>query len=490
MNYVKRDDGVAKSLALESPNAPPRKPPKWTISYRAVAPLTMACDALIIYLTGFLSSSAYHIVRLGRSVEPLRYAGFAVVVAALFILVGQTTDRYDPAELLDFKSQIRRITFDWLGVFIFLTAIAFTIKVGEDFSRGAVLSFVVSGVAALIIERIMWRIVLANGLAIRKFSSRKVALIADQGSAIDSGILEALTRHGMQPTYQFLLPANQNGTAEWEKVIAQAISALRGSDIEEIVVSVNLDHWSNLDRLFFRLRMLPLPVNLVPVGPVAELLRLPSHTIGETITIELQRGPRTFIDRAIKRTADILFASIALILLSPVLLIATVAIKLGSRGPIIFRQRRCGFNGRQFNILKFRTMSVQEDGDTIIPAEPKDLRVTRVGTWLRRTSIDELPQLLNVLRGEMSVVGPRPHAVAHDTQFDNLVGNYAYRQHVKPGITGWAQVHGCRGSMKNVPDIEQRVKLDLWYINNWSLAVDFKILLMTAIEIIRGQNAY
>jgi putative colanic acid biosynthesis UDP-glucose lipid carrier transferase len=135
-------------------------------------------------------------------------------------------------------------------------------------------------------------------------------------------------------------------------------------------------------------------------------------------------------------------------------------------------------------------MSVQEDDDKIIPAKRKDLRMTRVGSWLRRTSIDELPQLLNVLRGEMSIVGPRPHAVAHDTRFDNLVRNYAYRQHVKPGITGWAQVHGCRGTMQSIPDVEQRVKLDLWYINNWSLAVDFKILLMTAIEIVRGRNAY
>ena len=135
-------------------------------------------------------------------------------------------------------------------------------------------------------------------------------------------------------------------------------------------------------------------------------------------------------------------------------------------------------------------MSVQEDGETIVPAGPNDTRVTRFGNWLRRTSIDELPQLLNVLQGSMSIVGPRPHAVAHDDQFDKLVGNYAFRQHVKPGLTGWAQVNGYRGQMRTVADIEERIKFDLWYIDNWSFALDFKIMLMTMIEIMRGENAY
>jgi putative colanic acid biosynthesis UDP-glucose lipid carrier transferase len=135
-------------------------------------------------------------------------------------------------------------------------------------------------------------------------------------------------------------------------------------------------------------------------------------------------------------------------------------------------------------------MFVQEDGATIVPAQPNDRRVTRVGNWLRRTSIDELPQLFNVLKGTMSIVGPRPHAVAHDDQFDILVSNYAYRQHVKPGLTGWAQINGYRGELRTLADIEQRVKFDLWYIDNWSLPVDFKIIIMTLVEIIRGENAY
>jgi putative colanic acid biosynthesis UDP-glucose lipid carrier transferase len=167
-----------------------------------------------------------------------------------------------------------------------------------------------------------------------------------------------------------------------------------------------------------------------------------------------------------------------------------IAIKLDSPGPVVFRQRRSGFNGRQFQIMKFRTMSVLEDGDSVVQAKPNDNRVTRVGNWLRRASIDELPQLFNVLQGTMSIVGPRPHALAHDSEFSNLVANYAYRHHVKPGITGWAQVNGFRGRTSTVTDIEKRLELDLWYIDNWSLALDFKIALMTVIEVAQGENAY
>ena len=135
-------------------------------------------------------------------------------------------------------------------------------------------------------------------------------------------------------------------------------------------------------------------------------------------------------------------------------------------------------------------MTVQEDGDSVVAAKRNDSRVTRVGNWLRRTSIDELPQLLNVLQGAMSIVGPRPHALAHDNEFEKLLGKYAFRQHVKPGLTGWAQVHGYRGEMSTIADIEERVKYDLWYIDNGSFATDIRILFMTVTEVVDGKNAY
>ena len=179
-----------------------------------------------------------------------------------------------------------------------------------------------------------------------------------------------------------------------------------------------------------------------------------------------------------------------LIVLLPLLLIIAAAIKLDSPGPILFRQRRHGFNGKQFKIFKFRTMTVLEDGRSIAQATPDDKRFTRMGKWLRRTSIDELPQLLNVLSGTMSIVGPRPHAVAHDDHFHRIVRNYALRHHVKPGLTGWAQVNGCRGQTRTDADMEQRVKLDIWYIDNWNIGLDVWIMCRTAFEILRGNNAY
>jgi Undecaprenyl-phosphate glucose phosphotransferase len=488
MNYVKRDLGARESIALESLNDTRRQRPNWAISYRAVAPLAMLCDALIIVAMSVISGVLYHWETIGAAGDLERFVGFGAIVAALFIAVSKNRGIYELSELLNLKSQVLKTAAVWAAVFLFLTAVAFSMKVGGDFSRGATVSFAFSGIAVLIGARAAWRGYLAGGLAVRRFSGRKIVLIAEQGSIAGSGLLESLARHGLQLAHHFVLPAE--GVKQRKAVIAQAIAAVRGSNVEEVVVGANLDNWRELNGLLAELRVLPLPVNLVPVGPTSDLFKLSSHNIGDAVTIELQRGPRTLLERAIKRLFDIIVAGASILLLLPLFVMTAIAIKIDSPGPVIFRQRRSGFNGRQFQILKFRTMSVQEDGDTIVQAKVNDQRVTRVGNWLRRTSIDELPQLLNVLQGTMSIVGPRPHAVAHDDQFDKLVGNYAYRHHVNPGLTGWAQVHGYRGELRAVTDIEHRVKYDLWYIDNWNLAIDFKIIFMTFVEVLRGQNAY
>jgi undecaprenyl-phosphate galactose phosphotransferase/putative colanic acid biosynthesis UDP-glucose lipid carrier transferase len=176
--------------------------------------------------------------------------------------------------------------------------------------------------------------------------------------------------------------------------------------------------------------------------------------------------------------------------LLPLMLLIAAAIRLGSRGPAIFRQRRKGFNGKEYVIYKFRTMTVMEDGPAIVQARKSDARVTWIGRLLRQTSIDELPQLYNVLRGEMSMVGPRPHALAHDDEYSEVIANYAFRHHVKPGITGWAQVHGFRGATPQLEQMAKRIELDLWYISNWTFALDLQILLRTSVELVRGRNAY
>jgi putative colanic acid biosynthesis UDP-glucose lipid carrier transferase len=191
-----------------------------------------------------------------------------------------------------------------------------------------------------------------------------------------------------------------------------------------------------------------------------------------------------------KRAIDFCIALTLLIALSPLLLITAAAVRFESRGPALFRQQRLGLHGKPFRIVKFRTMHVLEDGEEIRQAAPDDRRVTRVGRFLRTSSLDELPQFINVIRGEMSLVGPRPHAVAHDKQFGALITNYALRRRVRPGITGWAQVNGFRGATPTVDAMRRRVDHDIWYVQNASVRLDLEILLRTPGEMLRRRNAY
>ena len=195
----------------------------------------------------------------------------------------------------------------------------------------------------------------------------------------------------------------------------------------------------------------------------------------------------TSVERAAKRALDLFVSITAIVFSSPLFLIVAVAVKLDSPGPVIFRQRRRGFNAKEFSIFKFRTMTVLEDGPVVTQACRDDRRVTYIGKFLRRSSLDELPQLFNVLRGDMSLVGPRPHALAHDDHYSVHIADYACRHYVKPGITGWAQVNGLRGETASFEQMADRVKLDLWYINNWSLGLDLNILLRTCFEVLRNR---
>jgi putative colanic acid biosynthesis UDP-glucose lipid carrier transferase len=190
-----------------------------------------------------------------------------------------------------------------------------------------------------------------------------------------------------------------------------------------------------------------------------------------------------------KRVLDVVLAGLAILLCLPLFALIALAVAADSRGPILFRQRRAGAGGRLFGIYKFRSMHVLEDGTHIVQATKGDPRVTRVGRFLRAASLDELPQLFNVLSGEMSLVGPRPHAIAHDEYYSARVENYAVRQEVKPGITGWAQVHGARGATLDVADMQRRIELDAWYVAHQSLWLDLVILARTPLEVLRRRNA-
>ena len=199
--------------------------------------------------------------------------------------------------------------------------------------------------------------------------------------------------------------------------------------------------------------------------------------------------PRSFYAPA-KRALDLAVALPAVLITAPLFAVLALLIKLDSKGPVFFRQTRIGFRGRAFDILKFRSMRVLENGDTVVQATKQDPRVTRIGRFLRASSLDELPQLINIVKGEMSLVGPRPHACAHDRHFSPLIVNYARRHDVKPGLTGWAQVNGHRGETPTLEIMRTRVEHDVWYARHAGLALDLKILLRTPFEVVRSRNAH
>ena len=464
---------------------------KWPIHYDVLEPLAIVIDIATIVVSSIAAGLLYHNLQDMGSLDYIsKSLGSAILVSTLFTALMKIRGMYVPAELLLLARQIRAVCLTWITVFLLIAGAIFALKIGDEISRGTSSLFAVFGLMALIVNRRVMELLLTKGLAEKRFSGRKVVLVTDESSKDNDGLIQALSDTGFRVKRRFLFPAASTDAGHALTVVTNVIEYVRGSDVEEIVVGANPDRWSELRALVAELRVLPFPVSFVPVGPASEIFKRPSRELGSTVCVELQRGLMSSFEHGAKRIIDLLVAGTALIALLPLLLIVAVAIKFDSPGPVLFRQKRCGFNGRSFEIYKFRTMSVLEDGPSVVQAQLGDKRFTRLGAWLRRASIDELPQLINVLNGSMSLVGPRPHAVSHDDEFEKIVSNYAFRRRVKPGLTGWAQVNGCRGPTPTPASIEERVQHDLWYIDNWSISLDIAILLWTPIELIRSHNAY
>jgi putative colanic acid biosynthesis UDP-glucose lipid carrier transferase len=464
------------------------KPAKWPIRYEWIETLAIVFDVATIVSASVCASVLYQLSE-GLRVELGQPLGSAVLVAVLFSLVLKSQGRYNPSELLIWRRQVRLIFAAWAGVFLLLAGIVFALKIGSELSRGTNILFAAFSIVGLIANRTIIRELLKKGLSEHRFSGRKVALIVDTAHGYEP-ISRRLCEVGLDVSTTFALPSRGASSNLRRRLARDVIEHIRGSDIEEVIVTADLSRWSEIRAFAGELRLLPFPITIVPTGAATDILHRPRCDLSTTARVELQRGPLSHTEHLAKRAIDLIGASAVLVLLAPLLILVAMAIKLDSPGPVLFRQQRLGFNGRGFRICKFRTMSTLEDGFSAVQARPADDRITRVGRWLRKTSIDELPQLFNVLGGSMSLVGPRPHAVAHDNHFDKLVRNYAFRQRVKPGLTGWAQVHGFRGPTPTTQHIEQRVGYDLWYIDNWRLRLDFVILLQTPLEVLRARNAY
>lgn len=230
----------------------------------------------------------------------------------------------------------------------------------------------------------------------------------------------------------------------------------------------------------------------VPDFFVFNLMQAQMTEVEGVPVIEIAETPFYGVDGLFKRIFDVVVASIILVLISPLMLVLAILVKLSSPGPILFRQKRYGLNGQEITVIKFRSMYVGDDEKAreIQQATRDDPRVTPIGRFLRRTSLDELPQFFNVLKGDMSICGPRPHSVAHNEMYRKAIKRYMVRHKVKPGVTGWAQVHGLRGEITDPKLMEERIRYDLEYIRNWSPLLDIKIILMTIWVVLRGDNAY
>ncbi len=389
-------------------------------------------------------------------------------------------------------SSLTDLTLVWIGAILVVTFFVFSLKAGDWLSRGALLSFLVVGYLAIVATRATVPSLIRTYCRPARFSSPKALVIgSDSDSALDRVVSE-LRGVGL-PNPSVARVRTKCSVEEWRASLpattAQIHALARTTKDGDICIAAGSLSDAQLRDIIGLLELIPRAVCVIPPPAVERLLHLPKRYVGELYSLEIQRAPMSSAQRIGKRAMDLLICIPLLFFIAPPLIAVAIAVKLDSRGPVLFRQKRLGYRGKPFSIMKFRTMTVLEDGDDVRHAERGDIRITRLGRLLRFTSIDELPQLINVVRGEMSLVGPRPHAVAHDLLYSKLVDHYDIRQHVKPGITGWAQVNGSRGGGET-EIMRARLAFDLHYAKNASLLFDVKILMLTAVEIIRRRNAY
>jgi putative colanic acid biosysnthesis UDP-glucose lipid carrier transferase len=455
---------------------------------RPLQAIIMAGDLLSILLSYLLTGFLYHQF-IGNSFEQDVPIGAGMIVGTVFVAIACFQGVYESDRLLSGTWQARKTVLIWVLSLTILGVVAFLLKSSASLSRGTILLFAFTGFFSLAAHRMFWRVGMTSSFAKDHFVDRRIMLLSLSTPDFSSPRFKDLRKSGFHIVRNFVLDVAAGNRAGLERQILNVIRESRAARIDEFLIAMDCDELPMLQMLCQRLRQVPLPIRLLPDLPIADLVSRALVPAGTTVAIEIQRTPLSMLERAQKRSLDFGIACIALLSLAPLLIVTAILIKLDSPGRVIFRQTRRGFNGKPFAIWKFRSMTTSENGDCIQQARREDARVTRVGKLLRKTSIDELPQLWNVLRGEMSLVGPRPHALAHDNYYDQMISNYAYRHHMKPGLTGWAQINGLRGETPTINLMEKRVEYDVWYISNWSIWLDIRILVRTTIVMIQ-QDAY
>jgi undecaprenyl-phosphate galactose phosphotransferase/putative colanic acid biosynthesis UDP-glucose lipid carrier transferase len=464
-----------------------RSAPQHLFTYGNVGPVTAIIDCLVIVAASVAAGVAYHMMALGVVGDIAAFAGVGSNTALLFVLLARSRGMYRPTALL-WASQWRRIVACWVAVLLAMVAFLFLLKVGASFSRGATIGFGILAPCLLLLSRAAIAGRLRSALAHGRIAAKRAIMVGEREELDHRSATDLLRKYAIREVGRFELPQaggdDRSLTADSAAVLDAAVDVARTGQTDIVLLALRWTEKDRYDLVRERLRALPLPVVLLPDQRVRSILAQPMAEMGPDIAVQVQRAPLGPLELKLKRSFDVAFAGLALVLLAPLLSIVAATIKLTSRGPIVSHHYRRGFNGQTFRIHKFRTMFARP-GETSGYALPGEGYLTTLGTFLRTTGIDELPQLINVLRGEMSVIGPRPHAVARDDECSRKIANYACRHHVKPGITGWAQVNSVRAEGERMEQMERRLDLDLWYVSNWSIWLDLAILLRACLRVTR-----
>jgi len=369
-------------------------------------------------------------------------------------------------------AQLGRMFVGWLLALAVLASIAVLMKVAQNYSRIWLVSTLAVALGFVAVFRICVYLFLRR-LRQQGKNLKHVLVVEIHNAAALRAVLDDLPEQGYKVECFLKL---RDDEAWYDELRAQ----VGACGVHEVWLCLPLNQGEAIKRVMHALRHHTVDVRYVPDLGDLPLLNHRISNIGGLYALDISRSPMEGPARIVKRLEDLTLGLLISILVLPVCVVIAVAIKLTSKGPIIFKQYRMGINGRRFKVYKFRSMEVHEEASgQITQASFGDPRITKLGAFLRRSSLDELPQFFNVLQGRMSIVGPRPHALAHNEHYKDEVESYMQRHKVKPGITGWAQVNGLRGETDTLDKMERRVQHDLWYIDNWSLWLDLRIIALT-----------
>jgi len=476
------------TLAVErARRSPARRAVGWRLGPLGFGYLA-ACVDMVAILISAIVTVALRVAFFHGGLAGLR-TGFdvGVVVAVLVVLIGLHNGGYTAVKYADRAGQFARAFPLWNVGMLAALALGVAMREIEDFPRAGLALFYVVGFATLVGGRRVVCDALAALQARGLIARRRVAVVGFEDQIEEMRMPEDSVADGAEFVCRFALRETDASILE---DLALAAAAIRLHRVDDVFVALPWSRPDFVESCLAALAKLPVEVHLALGGPLRGLRRAEVAHVGSVSGLTLTRQPLGRWQQIEKRAFDLVIASLALLALSPLFLVVAAAIRWESKGPALFRQKRYGLNQEPFRIFKFRTMRAMDDGRVVKQATRGDVRITRLGAWLRRLSIDELPQLFNVLIGDMSIVGPRPHALAHDQLYVDRLAAYSRRHNVKPGITGWAQVSGHRGEIADDGAMLHRLEHDLYYVDNWSLWLDVKIMWLTAFSRLTHKNVY